>query len=104
MNRFAAMQDCPLFWQRAVVATSAAVSRSAEGITTNGSLPPSSSTVFLISRPAIWAMDRPAGSLPVSVAARTRGSLRIRSTASEPTSSVVNAPSGKPARRNRSSR
>lgn len=73
MNRFAAMQDWPLFWQRAVVATSAARSTSAEGITTKGSLPPSSRTVFFSSRPAIWAMDRPAGSLPVSVAARTRG-------------------------------
>ena len=69
MKRLAAMQDWPLFWQRAVAATSAARSRSADGITTNGSLPPSSSTVFLISPPAIAATDRPAASLPVSVAA-----------------------------------
>src|SRR5919107_2036898 len=102
MNRLAAMQDWPLFWQRAVVATAAAVGMSAEGITTNGSLPPSSSTIFLRTRPAIAATDRPAASLPVSVAARTRGSDRIPSTSPLPTSSVVNAPSGKPARANTS--
>src|SRR6266704_6140057 len=104
MNRLAAMQDWPLFWQRAVTATEAALARSADGMTTYGSLPPSSSTVFLSTRPAISATDRPAGSLPVSVAARTRSSVRIASTLSEPTSRVWNAPSGKPARRNRSSR
>ena len=38
-----------------------------------GSLPPSSSTVGLISSPAMAATDWPAGSLPVSVAAVTRG-------------------------------
>ena len=78
MNRLAAMQDWPLFWQRAVTATSAARSTSADGITMNGSQPPSSSTVFLISSPPIAATDCPAGSVPVRVAARTRGS---RSTA-----------------------
>jgi hypothetical protein len=44
MNRFAAMQLCPLFWHRATTAVAAARATSAEGITTNGSLPPSSST------------------------------------------------------------
>ena len=39
-------------------------------MTTYGSLPPSSSTVFLISSPAMPPTDCPAGSLPVSVAAR----------------------------------
>ena len=104
MNRLAAMQDWPLFWQRAVTATSAARSTSADGMTTNASVPPSSSTVFLISSPQIAATDWPAGSEPVRVAARTRGSRSTRSTSREPMSSVVNAPSGKPARRNRSSR
>ena len=104
MNRFAAMQDCPLFWQRAVTATSAARSRSADGITTYGSEPPSSRTVFLSTRPAISATARPAASLPVSVAARTRGSVSTFPTASEPTSRVWNAPAGNPARPNSSPR
>ncbi len=99
MNRLAAMHDWPLFWQRAVTATSAARSMSAEGITMNGSEPPSSSTVFLISSPQIAPTDWPAGSEPVSVAARTRGSRRIGSTSRAPTSSVVKQPCGKPARR-----
>ena len=71
MNRLAAMQDWPLFWHAGGDRRPrAARSRSADGITTNGSLPPSSSTVFLTSSPAIAATERPAGSLPVSVAAR----------------------------------
>ena len=37
MKRLAEMQDCPLFWVRDVVATWAALARSAEGITTNAS-------------------------------------------------------------------
>ena len=103
MKRLAAMQLCPLFWQRAVTATWAAWSRSADGSTTNGSLPPSSSTVFLSSSPATEATARPAGALPVRVAATTRSSRRTRSTWSDPMSRVWNTPSGKPARRNRSS-
>jgi succinate-semialdehyde dehydrogenase/glutarate-semialdehyde dehydrogenase len=51
------MHDWPLFWVRAVMATSAARSTSADGSTTKASLPPSSSTVFLISSPAIDAKD-----------------------------------------------
>ena len=78
MNLFAAMQDWPL----------TASSRSAEGITMNGSLPPSSSTEGLISSPAMAPTDWPAGSLPVRVTAATRGSRRIFSTAPEGTSSV----------------
>ena len=103
MKRLAAMQLCPLFCTRAVTAVCAAFSTSADDITTNGSLPPSSSTTGLSSSPATRATARPAGVLPVSVAARTRGSRRILSTADEPTSNVWNAPSGKPARRNVSS-
>src|SRR3712207_1694070 len=61
-NRLAAMQLCPLFWLRAVTATSAALSRSAEGMTMNGSLPPSSSTVFFSASPAMAATDCPARS------------------------------------------
>ena len=60
-NRLAAMQLCPLFWLRAVTATSAAFSRSADGMTMNGSLPPSSSTVGFSTSPAIEATDCPAG-------------------------------------------
>ena len=64
----------------------------------NGSLPPSSITVGLISSPQIAATDCPAGSLPVSVAALTRGSRRMASTALDDTSSVWKQPSGKPPR------
>lgn len=94
MNRLAAMQDWPLFCTRAVTAVLTASSRSAEGITMNGSLPPSSSTVGLISSPAMAATDWPAGSLPVRVAAATRGSRRMRSTALDGTSRVWKQPSG----------
>ncbi len=102
MKRFAAMQDWPLFRQRATAATWAALGRSADGMTTNGSLPPSSSTTFLISLPAMAATDDPAGPDPVSVAAATRGSRRIASTRADPTSRVWKVPSGNPARANRS--
>ena len=52
-------------------------------MTMNGSLPPSSSTVFLICPPACAATCRPAGSLPVSVTAFTRGSSITRRTVSD---------------------
>ena len=52
MNRLAAMQDWPLLIVRALTAVAAAASRSALGMTMNGSLPPSSRTIFLISAPA----------------------------------------------------
>ncbi|GAA3075225.1 hypothetical protein GCM10020000_70420 [Streptomyces olivoverticillatus] len=94
MKRLAAMQDCPLFCTRAVTAVLTARSRSADGITTYGSLPPSSRTVFLTSSPATAATERPAGSLPVRVAAATLGSRRIASTAPEPTRRVWKQPSG----------
>ena len=81
MKRFAAMHDWPLLIMRAFTPTSAAVATSALGRTMNGSLPPSSSTVFLMCFPAVAATWLPAGSLPVSVAAATRGSARMRSTA-----------------------
>ena len=77
MNRFAAMHDCPLLIARAVTAVFAAASRSALGMTMNGSLPPSSSTVFLTCSPAIDATLAPAPSLPVSVAAATRSSATM---------------------------
>ena len=104
MNRFAAMQDWPLFWVRAVTAVLTALAKSADGITTNGSLPPSSSTVCFTSSPAMAATDRPAGSLPVSVAATTRGSRRISSTFAEPISRVWKQPSGNPPRASTSAR
>lgn len=96
-NRFAAMQPWPLFWQRAVTATSAACSRSAEGMTMNGSLPPSSSTVFFKAFPATVATDWPAALLPVSVTAVTRSPRSTRSTAPDPISNVWKTWSGKPA-------
>ena len=68
----------------------------------NGSLPPSSSTTFLISLPAMAATDCPAGSDPVSVAATTRSSRTIASIRAEPTSRVWKVPPGKPARLNSS--
>ena len=102
-KRLAAMQLCPLFWLRAVTATSAAVSRSAEGMTMNGSLPPSSSTVFFSASPAIAATDWPAGALPVSVAAATRSSRSTFSIVPEPMSRVWKTSAGKPALRNSSS-
>ncbi len=102
MKRLAAMQDWPLLRQRANAATCGRLGRSADGITMNGSLPPSSSTTFLISLPAMAATDCPAGPDPVSVAATTRPSRRIGSTRAEPTSRVWNGPAGKPARANRS--
>ncbi len=103
MKRFAAMQDWPLLMVRAVTAVFTAASRFALGITTNGSLPPSSRTVFLMTRPAVDATAAPAASLPVSVAAATRSSSRMRATRDEPTRSVWNAPCGKPASRKTSS-
>src|ERR1017187_2241418 len=67
MKRLAAMQDCPLLMVRALTAVEMASSRSALGITMKGSLPPSSSTVFLMRSPHWAATERPAGSLPVRV-------------------------------------
>ena len=57
-------------------------------MTTNGSLPPSSSTLFLMRRAAVLATLAPAGSLPVSVAALTRSSSSTRATCSEVISSA----------------
>ena len=62
MKRLAAMQDWPLLIVRALTAVVAAFSTSAIGSTTKGSLPPSSSTAFLIWR-ARGAADRDAGAL-----------------------------------------
>ncbi len=99
MKRLAATHDWPLLMMRACTAVAAARSRSALGITTKGSLPPSSRTVFLISLPASLATARPAPSLPVSVTATIRGSATMRATQPDPTSSVWNTPSANPARR-----
>ncbi len=75
MKRLAAMQDWPLLIVRALTAVDAAASRSALGITMNGSLPPSSSTHFLIWAPAVRPTETPAPSLPVSVTAAIAGIL-----------------------------
>src|SRR5262249_48226048 len=82
MNRLAAMQLWPLLTRRASAATLAATSRSASSRTMNGSLPPSSSTVFFRAFPARSATLLPASSLPVSVTAAMRGSS-IRPAAAE---------------------
>ena len=103
MKRLAAMQDWPLFCTRAVTAVRTAASRSAEASTMKGSEPPSSSTVFLRASPAAAATDMPAGSLPVSVTAAMRGSWMSAATSSDGTKRLVKTPSGRPARRNRSS-
>ena len=103
MNRLALTHDWPLFRVRECTAFATAVSRSADGITMNASLPPSSSTLGLMVRPAVAPTARPAASLPVSVTARTRGSSMMASIAPDPTRSVWNTPSGKPARRRTSS-
>src|SRR5439155_204102 len=84
---------------RAAAAVLAARGRSASSRTMNGSLPPSSSTVFLSSRPARSATWLPARSLPVSVTARMRASAMSAGTAAGPTSTVPNRPSGRPAAR-----
>ena len=68
-----------------------------------GSLPPSSSTVFLPTAPACAATARPAPTLPVRVTAATRGSSMIGGTWSTPMRRVCNTPSGAPARRKKSS-
>ena len=101
MNRLGEMQLCPALRNRPRTARWATRGRSASASTTNGSDPPSSSTDFLISRPAIAPTALPARSLPVMVTAPTRGSAISRSvtagTSGSATSSVVNNPSGSPA-------
>ena len=99
MNRLAAMQLWPLLIRRASAATCAAFTRSASSSTMNGSLPPSSSTVFFKCRPACCATWLPARSLPVSVTARTRASAMTLPTASFSRNTARNNPSGKPASR-----
>ena len=103
MKRLAAMHDWPVFCMRACTPTSTARSRSAEGSTMKGSLPPSSSTTFLRAAPAWAATARPAPTLPVRVTAFTRRSAMIAGTWSVPMSRVWKTPAGAPARRNRSS-
>ena len=103
MNRLAAMQDCPLLMTRALTAVFTATSRSALGSTMKGSLPPSSSTVFLIAFPAALATCPPAAVLPVSVTAATRGSSITPFTCSVSIKRVWKTPSAKPARRKISS-
>ena len=87
-SRFAAMHDCPVLMVRALTAVVRALWKSALGITMNASLPPSSSTLFFISRAAALATALPAFSLPVSVTAFSRGSTIIFSTSSGSMSSV----------------
>ena len=98
MNRFAAIQDWPVLIVRAFTAVLSARSKSALGMTMKASLPPSSSTLFLISRAAALATAAPAFSLPVTVTALTRGSTISLSTCSGSIISVWKTPSSNPAR------
>ena len=103
MKRLAAMHDCPLFCTRAVTAVRTVDSMSADGRTMNGSEPPSSSTLFFSAPPAAEPTEMPARSLPVRVTAAIRGSSISAATSLDSTNKLVNTPSGRPARRNRSS-
>ena len=75
MKRLAAMQLWPLLISRASAAARAAASTSASASTMNGSLPPSSSTVFLSMRPACSATAMPARS---TAGERGRDDARVR--------------------------
>lgn len=98
MNRFAAMQLWPVFWKRAVTATSTAFSTLASWSTMKGSEPPSSSTTGLIARPAASPTATPAASEPVRVTAEIRRSP-ISSLALRPeTTIVLKTPGAAPAR------
>src|SRR5258706_308050 len=70
MNRFAAMHDWPLLSVLALTAVDAAAATSALGRTTNGSLPPSSSTTFLSCRPAALTREEFFGVLRIIAAHR----------------------------------
>lgn len=95
--RLAQTHDCPAFWIRPVTAAWAAASRSAEGMTMNGSEPPSSSTTFLSARPAASATLMPAPSLPVRVTATMRSSSISGATRRDGIPRFANSPSGAPA-------
>ena len=97
MKRLAAMQVCPALPKRDSTAIGTALSRSASSSTTNGSLPPSSSTHFLRCLPAVAATERPARSLPVSVTALMRGSAMTPAVCSLSMCSTPNTPAGTPA-------
>ena len=95
--RLPQMHDWPLFWMRAVTAALTAAARSADGMTTNGSDPPSSRTTFLRCLPATSATAAPAPSLPVSVTAATRGSATTAATSRDGIARFWNRPLGAPA-------
>jgi hypothetical protein len=97
MKRLAQMQLWPALMVRATAPTFAACSRSASASTMNGSEPPSSITEGFNASPAAAATARPAGSLPVIVAAAMRGSRMIPRTGFDPTSSVRKRSGGNPA-------
>ena len=91
------MQLCPLFNMRPCAAPETAKSTSASASTINGSLPPSSNTVFFKHSPATLATADPAPSEPVKVTAAISGLRMTFSTWPEVMSSVLNKFSGKPA-------
>ena len=101
------MHVWPAVIRRPVTACLTAKSRSASASTTNGSEPPSSSTLFLSALPASAATNAPARSEPVSVTAATRGSAISRADTSGTfcgaTIRLVNTPAGAPAAVNTSS-
>ena len=89
---------------RLATQVSTARSRSASARIRYGSLPPSSSTVFLSTAPAFAATARPAGVLPVSVTAATAGLLdQAGDAARSRPAACGRAPAGARARRSTSS-
>ena len=79
MNRFAAVQACPMLRNFASIAPSTALSRSASSKTTNGALPPSSIDVRSTPSAACSSSFCPTGVEPVKDSLRSRGSRMIGS-------------------------
>ena len=103
LHRFEARQLCPELMNRLFTAPATARSRSASARTTNGSEPPSSRRLFLMTRPAASATAAPARSLPVRLTAATRSSsisARLTSgTSSSATTMLRKTSAGRPASR-----
>ncbi|CAB5004124.1 unannotated protein [freshwater metagenome] len=98
-NLCADIQACPEERYADVARLRAAAEISASARTTFAALEPSSNTTFLI--PAAFKTAKPAGTPPVILIIRTRGS-RTRGSIASSTSPMItlNAPSGNPARLN----
>ena len=75
MKRLEATQLCPVLLSRPLAAAAIVRSSRSPSSTTNGSLPPSSSTLLVTLAPASRATAAPARSLPVSDTPCTIGLL-----------------------------